>query len=76
MLKKHVFNEKTERCLYCGISVGDDAIENLPCNDAPATAPTFDYDAGEVMAYYNLSDEEWDGLSETARDKLFLRTVT
>ena len=75
MLKQHVFNPKTDRCLYCGTTTGDDAVANIPCEDAPASAPDFgEYDNGEVMAYYNLSDEEWDSLSEAIQDKLFIRT--
>lgn len=75
MLKQHVFNKKTDRCLYCETTAEDDAVANLPCEDAHASAPDFEYDNGDVMAYYNLSDEEWDSLSEAIQDKLFIRTL-
>lgn len=73
-LRQHIFNFRSGKCLYCEV-YNCEPLADLPCDEAPDHAPEFKYDAGEIMAYYNLSDEQWDGLPKDVQDKLYLRTI-
>jgi len=38
--REHLFSPHTDRCVYCGQSAQDDAIENTPCrNDQQELLP-------------------------------------